>query len=142
MDNRTSVQRSKNMSNIHSKNTKPEVTVGKYLFGLGFRYRKNVNALPGKPDFVFRKYKTVIFVNGCFWHGHDGCKYFVMSKSNTDFWREKIEYNKTRDRENIKKLMELGWRVIIVWECELRHGDKEKRLQILADELMGGINEK
>lgn len=136
MDNRTKDQRSKNMSNIHSKDTKPEMIVGKYLFGVGFRYRKNVKTLPGKPDFVFRKCNTVIFVNGCFWHGHENCKYFVMSKSNTQFWEEKINYNRCRDRENVKKLTDLGWNVITVWECELRHGDREKRLQQIAEELI------
>lgn len=128
------------MANIHSQNTKPEITVGKYLFKLGFRYRKNVRNLSGKPDFVLRKYKTVIFVNGCFWHGHEGCKYFVMAKSNTQFWMEKINYNKSRDRENIHKLTELGWNVIVVWECELRHGDKDKRLQELVEEIKGNVS--
>lgn len=140
MDNRTIAQRSRNMANIHSQNTKPEITVGKYLFKLGFRYRKNVRKLPGKPDFVLRKYKTVIFVNGCFWHGHEGCKYFVMAKSNTQFWMEKINYNKSRDRENIHKLTELGWNVIVVWECELRRGDKDKRLQELVEEIKGNVS--
>lgn len=137
MDNRTSIQRSINMANIPSKNTKPEITVGKYLFSNGFRYRKNVKNMPGKPDFVLRKYRSVIFINGCFWHGHDGCKYFVMAKSNTEFWQDKINYNKKRDKENICKLQELGWKVIIVWECELRHGDKDKRLQQLTKEIIG-----
>lgn len=136
MDNRTSIQRSKNMANIPSSNTKPEITVGKYLFANGFRYRKNVKNMPGKPDFVLRKYRSVIFINGCFWHGHEGCKYFVMAKSNTEFWQDKINYNKKRDKENICKLQELGWKVIIVWECELRHGDKDKRLQQLTKEII------
>ena len=140
MDNRTIAQRSRNMANIHSQNTKPEIIVGKYLFKLGFRYRKNVRKLPGKPDFVLCKYRTVIFVNGCFWHGHEGCKYFVMAKSNTQFWMEKINYNKNRDRENILKLTELGWNVIVVWECELRHGDKDKRLQELVEEIQGNVS--
>lgn len=139
MDNRTSIQRSRNMANIPSRNTKPEIIVGKYLFGLGFRYRKNVKKLPGKPDFVLSKYRTVIFVNGCFWHGHEGCKYFVMAKSNTAFWEEKINYNKNRDSENITALIQLGWKVIVVWECELRHGDKEKRLQQLVAEIKCSI---
>lgn len=136
MDNRTIIQRSKNMANIPSKNTRPEITVGKYLFANGFRYRKNVKDMPGKPDFVLRKYRSVIFINGCFWHGHDDCKYFVMAKSNTEFWHDKINYNKKRDKENICKLQELGWKVIIVWECELRHGDKDKRLHQLMKEII------
>lgn len=139
MDNRTGIQRSRNMANIPSRNTKPEIIVGQYLFGLGFRYRKNVKKLPGKPDFVLSKYRTVIFVNGCFWHGHEGCKYFVMAKSNTAFWEEKINYNKNRDSENITALIQLGWKVIVVWECELRHGDKEKRLQQLVAEIKCSI---
>ncbi len=142
MDNRTKEQRSKNMSRIPSKDTKPEMIVGKYLFKQGFRYRKNVQALPGKPDFVLRKYNTVIFVNGCFWHGHNGCKYFVMSKSNTKFWKDKIIYNQSRDEVNIQKLKELGWNVITVWECEIRHGDANQRLQHLVKEVLLGVNSK
>lgn len=137
MDNRTTVQRSKNMANIPSQNTKPEIMVGKYLFKLGYRYRKNVRNLPGKPDFVLAKYKTVIFVNGCFWHGHEGCKYFVMAKSNTEFWKDKINYNRERDNKNFLRLTESGWKVIVVWECELRHGDKERRLLQLVKEISG-----
>lgn len=142
MDNRTKEQRSKNMSHIPSKNTKPEVVVGKYLFKQGSRYRKNVRTLPGKPDFVLRKYNTVIFVNGCFWHGHNGCKYFVMSKSNTEFWKDKIIYNQSRDKVNIQKLKELGWNVITVWECEIRHGDANQRLQQLVKEILIDVDGK
>lgn len=127
------------MANIPSRNTKPEILVGKYLFSLGFRYRKNVKKLPGKPDFALSKYKVVIFVNGCFWHGHEGCKYFVMAKSNIAFWEAKINYNRNRDNENIFTLTQLGWKVIVIWECELRHGDKEKRLQKLVDEIKSVI---
>ena len=132
MDNRSTESRSKNMSNIKSSGTKPEETVAKYLFNKGFRYRKNVRKLPGQPDLVLPKYHTVIFVNGCYWHGHEGCKYFVMPKTNVDFWKNKIEYNQRRDSENQEKLKELGWRVLIVWECEIRHGDKEKALKMLS----------
>lgn len=123
MDNRSKNARSKNMSHIPSKNTKPEETVRKYLFSQGFRYRKNVSSLPGKPDIVLPKYKTVVFVNGCFWHGHEGCKWFVPPKTNTDFWNKKFQYNIERDQRNYTKLEELGWRVLIVWECEIRHSD-------------------
>lgn len=119
-DVHTPEQRSYNMSRIHGKNTKPEELVRKYLFAQGFRYRKNDARLPGKPDIVLPKYKTVIFVNGCFWHGHEGCKYFVWPKSNEQFWRNKIEGNISRDQRNTMLLRENGWKVVVVWECELK----------------------
>lgn len=136
MDNRSVEARSRNMSNIPSKDTKPEETVGKYLFNNGFRYRKNVANLPGKPDIVLKKYKTVIFINGCFWHAHEGCKWFVPPKSNSEFWSKKFEYNVKRDRANYALLQDMGWRVIVVWECEIRHGDKDKRLETLVNEII------
>ncbi len=135
MDNRSKEARSRNMSNIPSKNTKPEETVRKYLFAQGLRYRKNVSKLPGKPDIVLPKYKTVVFVNGCFWHGHEGCKYFVPPKTNTEFWFAKFQYNQERDARNYQKLRDLGWRILIVWECEIRHGDANKRLEQLIEEI-------
>ena len=100
MDNRSKEARSRNMSRIPSKNTKPEETVRKYLFSQGFRYRKNVSNLPGKPDIVLPKYKTVVFVNGCFWHAHQDCKWFVPPKSNSEFWQHKFMYNIERDERN------------------------------------------
>ncbi len=136
MDNRSKEQRSKNMSHIPSKNTKPEEIVRKYLFSRGFRYRKNVAQLPGKPDIVLPKYKTVVFVNGCFWHAHIGCKWFVPPKTNTVFWNNKFEYNKCRDEKNYEKLKTMGWYVSIVWECEIRHGDANSRLSLLANEII------
>ena len=136
MDNRTKEARSRNMSHIPSKNTKPEETVRKYLFAKGFRYRKNVSKLPGKPDIVLPKYKTVIFVNGCFWHGHQGCKYFVPPKTNTDFWNAKFKYNQERDERNYQKLRDMGWRVLIVWECEIRHGNATLALEKLKAEIL------
>ena len=120
MDTRTSAQRSYNMSLIHGKDTKPEVLVRRYLFSRGLRFRKNDKRLPGHPDIVFPKYKTVVFINGCFWHGHEGCKYFVMPKSNVEFWQNKIQTNIARDAAINDKLSEQGWNVIVVWECELR----------------------
>ena len=135
MDNRSKEARSRNMSNIPSKNTKPEETVRKYLFAHGLRYRKNVSKLPGKPDIVLPKYKAVVFVNGCFWHGHKGCKYFVPPKTNTEFWYAKFQYNQERDARNYRKLRDLGWRILIVWECEIRHGDADKRLEQLVEEI-------
>ena len=135
MDNRSKEARSRNMSRIPSKNTKPEETVRKYLFSQGFRYRKNVSNLPGKPDIVLPKYKTVVFVNGCFWHAHQGCKWFVPPKSNSEFWQHKFMYNIERDERNYQKLCDLGWRVIIVWECEIRHGDASLRLAHLVSDI-------
>lgn len=131
-DVHTPEQRSRNMSAIRSKNTKPEETVRKYLFSQGFRYRKNDSRLPGKPDIVLPKYKTVIFVNGCFWHAHEGCRYFVWPKNNEFFWRNKIEGNVTRDNVNYEKLKQLGWRTLIVWECELKKANKQQTLENLV----------
>ena len=128
MDNHDKKTRSYNMSMIRSKNTKPEELVRKYLFSQGFRYRKNVRKLPGCPDIVLPKYKTVIFVNGCFWHGHKGCKYFVWPKSNSDFWEHKLRTNRDRDLKAYQSLQEEGWHVIVVWECELK---KEKQKHTL-----------
>ena len=137
MDNRSKEARSRNMSNIPSKNTKPEETVRKYLFAHGLRYRKNVSKLPGKPDIVLPKYKTAVFVNGCFWHGHEGCKYFVPPKTNTEFWYAKFKYNQERDERNYQKLRDLGWRILIVWECEIRHGDSKTALEKLIEDIRG-----
>ena len=118
-DNHSKEVRSMNMSHIRSKNSKPEELVRKYLFSKGFRYRKNVKTLPGCPDIVLPKYKTVIFVNGCFWHKHD-CPRFVWPSSNEDYWRPKIMGNVERDKRNIAELQQLGWTVLTVWECELK----------------------
>ena len=117
----TPEQRSRNMAAIKGKDTKPELIVRKYLFSRGLRFRVQVRKLPGNPDIVLPKYKTVIFVNGCFWHGHEGCRYFRLPKSNVEFWKEKIERNIERDRESLQALLDLGWKVIRVWECELRN---------------------
>ena len=115
----TPEQRSRCMSHIHSKNTKPEILVRKELFRRGYRYRINVSNLPGKPDIVLPKYKTVIFVNGCFWHGHEGCKYFVLPKTNTVFWENKIRQTQQRDVDSILLLRAKGWFVIVIWECQI-----------------------
>ncbi|CDC56690.1 dNA mismatch endonuclease Vsr [Phocaeicola coprophilus CAG:333] len=132
MDRLTKEQRHKNMAAIHSKDTKPEILVRKFLFSRGFRYRLNHPLLPGKPDIVLRKYKTCIFINGCFWHGHDGCKYFVMPKTRIDFWQAKIERNKERDSENQRKLASMGWHCITIWECQLKPKVREATLESLS----------
>lgn len=123
------------MSRIAGKDTKPEELVRKYLFSKGFRYRKNVRKLPGTPDLVLPKYRAVIFVNGCFWHGHEGCKYFVWPKSNAEFWRQKIETNISRDQRKEAQLRDMGWNVMIVWECELRPPKRQATLEWLESQL-------
>ena len=120
-DVKTPEQRSRNMAAIKGKDTKPEIIVRKYLFSRGLRFRIHVRKLIGNPDIVLPKYKTVIFVDGCFWHGHEGCKYFRLPKSNVEFWKEKIERNIERDKESMQALFDLGWKVVRVWECELRN---------------------
>ena len=118
-DNHSKESRHLNMSHIRSKNSKPEELVRKYLFSRGFRYRKNVRTLPGCPDIVLPKYKTVVFVNGCFWHKHD-CPRFVWPSSNEEYWIPKITRNVERDQQNAKVLETMGWNVLVVWECELK----------------------
>lgn len=120
------------MSHIRSRDTKPEIIVRKYLFSRGFRYRVNVRRLPGTPDIVLRRYRTVIFVNGCFWHGHEGCRYYVLPKSNVDYWRNKIERNRERDRKDRIMLRDMGWHVIQLWECQLKPKVRERRLEGLV----------
>lgn len=124
----SSQKRSDIMSKISGKNTKPEILVRKFLFSKGFRYRINVKTLPGKPDIVLPKYKTVIFINGCFWHGHN-CKKGKLPSSNIDFWKGKISNNKSRDDKNSDLLIKLGWKVIIIWQCEVSKIDN--RIKIL-----------
>ena len=135
MDTHSKEARSYNMSRIRSKNTKPEDLVRKSLFAAGFRYRKNDKRFPGHPDIVLPKYKTVIFVNGCFWHGHEGCRYFVWPKSNTEYWHGKINGNIGRDKLNYASLQEQGWQVIIVWECELKRDKRENTLRELIEKI-------
>ena len=138
MDNHTKSQRSYNMSRIRSTNSKPEEVVRKYLFSQGFRYRKNDKRYPGKPDIVLPKYKTVIFVHGCFWHMHD-CGRFVWPTSNVEYWEKKIYRNVDRDKEHTEKLQADGWKVLTVWECELKKKVCEQRLSALAEEIRGDI---
>ena len=133
-DNHTREVRSKNMSHIRSTNSKPEEIVRKYLFSHGFRYRKNVRKLPGCPDIVLPKYKTVIFVNGCFWHKHD-CPRFVWPASNQEYWKPKILRNVERDKQNTALLKEAGWNIIVVWECELKKTVREQTLERLSEQI-------
>lgn len=137
MDVHSKETRSYNLSCIKGKITKSEEIVRKYLFSQGFRYRKNDKRLPGTPDIVLPKYKTVIFVNGCFWHGHEGCRYYVVPKTRTDFWLNKISTNIERDRRKIVELEKLGWKVITVWECELKSKRINESLYSLIDKIKG-----
>jgi DNA mismatch endonuclease, patch repair protein len=123
--------RSYNMSRIKGKNTKPEMLVRKFLHANGFRYRLHVKDLPGKPDIVLPKYKTVVFVHGCFWHGHEHCKYFKVPKTRTDWWLNKINGNIANDVKSAKALKKLGWRVITIWECQLKPAMLEPSLSAL-----------
>ena len=128
-------QRSATMAKVHSKNTKPEILVRSLLFRRGYRFRICQPCLPGKPDIVLKKYKSVIFVHGCFWHGHDNCKNARIPKSNVEFWTNKIKRNKERFAE-VKRQLELeGWKVIVIWECELTKGKIEKTIQDLVSQI-------
>ena len=127
-DIKTPEERSRNMAAIKSTDTRPEMLVRRYLHCMGWRYRLHSKKLPGKPDVVMRRFMTVIFVNGCFWHGHRGCIYYRLPKSNTEFWEQKIEQNRLRDERDVLALTELGWRVIVIWECELRNGEQRKQI--------------
>ncbi len=139
-DNHSKEVRSKNMSHIRSTNSKPEEIVRKYLFSRGFRYRKNVRKLPGCPDIVLPKYKTVIFVNGCFWHKHD-CPRFVWPSSNQEYWVPKIRRNVERDKINYQHLSDMGWKVIIVWECELKRNKIESTMERVISQIKGVIQQ-
>ena len=122
-------QRHRCMASIRSKDTKPEMLVRRYLFARGFRYRVNVKRLPGTPDIVLRKYRTVIFINGCFWHGHEDCPHFVLPKTNTPFWKAKIERNRERDMQKRIQLRLMGCHTIILWECQLKPKQREMTLK-------------
>lgn len=129
-------RRSRLMSKISGKETNLEILVRKFLFSKGFRYRKNVKSLPGSPDIVLPKYKTVIFVHGCFWHGHQGCKAAKLPSSNLFFWKTKQETNANRDAKRIQELNDNGWRVLIVWGCELKNLEsRNKKLLALIEEI-------
>lgn len=131
-DEQKQARRSANMAAIHGKDTKPEMVVRRWLWSHGYRYRLNHPRLPGKPDIVMRKYRTCIFVNGCFWHGHEGCKYYTTPKTNTEFWVNKVKRNKERDAKVQQELSSMGWHSITIWECELKPKNREKTLESLA----------
>lgn len=134
-DNHTKEVRGMNMSHIRSTNSKPEENVRKFLFAKGLRYRKNVRELPGCPDIVLPKYKTVIFVNGCFWHKHD-CGRFVWPSSNVGYWHKKINGNVERDAKNAAALQEQGWKILVIWECQLKKNVMEQSLNMLYDNIV------
>jgi len=125
------------MSRIRSKDTKPEMTVRKYLFAQGFRYRLHDKKLSGKPDIVLPKYKTVIFIHGCFWHGHEGCRYFVIPKTRTEWWLNKINGNKIKDEGDAFRLKADGWKILTIWECDLKSQCRASTLSALAGLIRG-----
>ena len=134
----TPEQRHKCMAAVKGKDTKPEIIVRKYLFSKGLRYRLHDKKLPGSPDIVLKKYKTAIFIDGCFWHGHEGCRYFKMPQTNEFFWEQKIRRNKARDISNDYVLQTEGWRVIRIWECEIKKvTGREERLEYLYNQIIG-----
>ena len=140
MDVHDSKTRSYNMSSIKGKRTKPEEIAARYLFSQGFRYRRNVRSLPGTPDIVLKKYNTVIFVNGCFWHMHENCRYSVMPENHKEFWAEKLLKNKERDEKKKRQLEQMGWNVIVVWECQLKGEEKLPALEQLKSDVLKGGN--
>ncbi len=127
--------RSYNMSQIKGKDTKPEMIVRKFLFSKGYRYKLHDRNLPGKPDIVLPKYKSVIFVNGCFWHAHANCRYFTIPKTNKEWWINKLERNKKNDKINLQKLRKMGWNCIILFECQLKSSKKDKSLEKLLNKI-------
>ncbi|HHU01683.1 MAG: very short patch repair endonuclease [Christensenellales bacterium] len=132
--------RSYNMAQIRSKDTKAELLVRKYLFSRGLRYRKNDKRYPGRPDIVLPRYKTIVFVNSCFWHAHEGCPNFIIPKSKLEYWVPKLEGNRKRDAEHIAELQYNGWNVITVWECELKKAVRSERLERLYNEIIAQKN--
>lgn len=136
MDTVSRKKRSEIMSRVKGKDTRPEMVVRRMVYGMGYRYRLHAPELPGKPDIVFRKRKMVIFVHGCFWHRHKNCKYARLPKSHVSYWEEKLGRNRSRDKSNIARLRRGGWKVLVVWQCELRDmGSLERRIaRFLGDD--------
>ncbi len=136
----TPEQRHRCMAAVKGKDTRPEIIVRRYLFSKGLRYRVNNRKLPGSPDIVLKKYKTAVFVDGCFWHGHEGCVFFKMPKSNQDYWERKISHNRARDISNTFVLQKMGWRVIRVWECDVVSSSKRSStLESIYNQIMGEV---
>jgi DNA mismatch endonuclease (patch repair protein) len=135
-DTVSKIRRSEIMRNVKGKHTKPEIIVRKFLHSHGFRFRIHDKKLPGNPDIKLTKYKTVIFINGCFWHGHENCKIYVMPKTNVNFWRNKIDKNMSRDQIIINNLKCSGWNVIIIWECSLKKTKREESLNLLVEKII------
>ena len=140
-DIKTKEERSRNMSALRSKDTDPEMYFRKLLFAQGIRYRKNVSFIPGHPDLYLRKYNTAIFINGCFWHAHEHCKYFSFPKSNTAFWQKKFNRNKERDAENLKFYQDKCWRVCVVWECAIRGKNSRQKIESVKDQIIQWLEE-
>ena len=136
MDTLSPADRHKNMSHIHGKDTKPEKLIRSALFKAGFRYRICDKRYPGKPDIVFPHYYAVVFINGCFWHAHEGCRYFVFPKSNKEFWKNKFERNKARDAENLKYFKDECWRICVVWECAIRGKNSRQKIEKVTEQII------
>jgi DNA mismatch endonuclease (patch repair protein) len=134
----TPEKRSEIMRKIKPAGSKQEIFIRKLVHSMGYRYRLHKKDLPGKPDLVFRKYKKVIFVNGCFWHGHEGCKRSALPTTNAEFWRKKITGNVERDKVNYERLNKLGWKILIVWQCEIKESEKEKLRKKISEFLEYG----
>lgn len=132
MDKLTPEQRHRCMASIRGRGTKPELLVRRYLWQQGFRYRLNSPRLPGHPDLVLRKFRTCIFVHGCFWHGHEGCRFYRIPRTNTAFWQAKVTRNQERDLEEQRQLARMGWHVVVVWECQLKPACRQQTLDSLA----------
>lgn len=132
----TKQKRSEVMRKIRSKNTQPELIVRQYLFANHFRFRLHQKSLPGKPDIALKKFSAVVLINGCFWHGHNNCKYFQMPKSRTEYWTPKIKNNILKDAEVKKQLRKLGWKVFTIWECQLKPNKIEKTLSTLKAKIL------
>ena len=141
MDTLTPEDRHKNMSHIRSRDTSPEKKIRSALFKAGFRYRICDKRYPGKPDLIFPRYYAVVFINGCFWHAHENCRYFVFPKSNTAFWQKKFTRNKERDIENLRSYQEQCWRVCFVWECAIRGTNSRKKIEKVTEQIIQWLEE-
>ena len=140
MDTHSKAQRSFNMSRIKSRDTTPEMIVRRLLFSMGYRYRVNAKKLPGKPDIVFTRKRKAIFVHGCFWHRHSGCRYTTMPKTNTDFWKNKFERTQERDKENCQSLKAISWDYLIIWECTVKESETNSLKKQLYEFLDGNFS--